>query len=56
MSPNEWAVKIQELIEQAENDGMRFHVRDGDFRVYAFDPGASDEDYFASMRDSVFIW
>lgn len=33
MSPEEWAEDIKSLIEQAEDEGMRFFILEGDFRI-----------------------
>lgn len=33
MSPEEWAFKIGELIEEAESQGMKFYIDHGDFMV-----------------------
>lgn len=50
MSPEEWAEEIKSLIEQAEDEGMRFFIEHGDFRISGHPWAAETRD------DGVFIW
>lgn len=50
MSPEEWAFKISELIREAEAEGMRFFVSDGDFLITIDSDDSWDE------LSGVMIW